>query len=60
MGDHGLIPGSGRFPGEGNIYPFQYSGGFAGGSNGKESACNVGEPCNARDPGVKSRVEMKE
>ena len=24
-GDVGLIPGSGRFPGEGNGYPFQYS-----------------------------------
>ena len=60
MGDHGLIPGSGRFPGEGNGYPFQYSGGSPGGSHGKASACNVGEPCNVWDPGVKSRVEMKE
>ena len=25
-GDVGLIPGSGRFPGEGNDYPLQYSG----------------------------------
>ena len=24
-GDPGLIPGSGRFPGEGNGYPIQYS-----------------------------------
>ena len=24
-GDPGLIPGSGRSPGEGNDYPFQYS-----------------------------------
>ena len=24
-GDEGLIPGSGRSPGEGNSYPFQYS-----------------------------------
>ena len=24
MGDPGLIPGSGRSPGEGNGYPFQY------------------------------------
>ena len=24
--DQGLIPGSGRFPGEGNGYPLQYSG----------------------------------
>ena len=25
VGDQGLIPGLGRFPGEGNGYPFQYS-----------------------------------
>ena len=25
-GDPGLIPGSGRFPGEGKGYPLQYSG----------------------------------
>ena len=25
-GDLGLIPGLGRSPGEGNTYPFQYSG----------------------------------
>ena len=25
-GDMGLIPGSGRFPGEGNANPFRYSG----------------------------------
>ena len=25
-GDLGLIPGSGRFPGEGKGYPLQYSG----------------------------------
>ena len=25
-GELGLIPGLGRFPGEGNGYPFQYSG----------------------------------
>ena len=25
-GDSGLIPGLGRFPGEGNSYPLQYSG----------------------------------
>ena len=25
VGDLGLIPGSGRFPGEGNGYPLQYS-----------------------------------
>ena len=26
VGDSGLIPGSGRFPGEGKGYPLQYSG----------------------------------
>ena len=26
VGDLGLIPGLGRFPGEGNSYPFWYSG----------------------------------
>ena len=26
MGDLGSIPGLGRFPGEGNSYPLQYSG----------------------------------
>ena len=26
VGDLGLIPGLGRFPGEGNSYPLQYSG----------------------------------
>ena len=26
MGDLGLIPGLGRFPGEGKAYPLQYSG----------------------------------
>ena len=26
MGDLGLIPGSGRSPGEGKSYPLQYSG----------------------------------
>ena len=61
-GDLGLIPGLGKSPGEGNGYPFQYSGlensmdrivhgvaksrtqlseGFPGGSDGKESTCNV-------------------
>ena len=30
-----LIPGLGRSPGEGKVYP------LPGGSNGKESACNV-------------------
>ena len=26
VGDLGLIPGLGRFPGEGNVYPLQYPG----------------------------------
>ena len=26
VGDRGSMPGLGRFPGEGNGYPFQYSG----------------------------------
>ena len=71
-GDPGLIPGSGRFPGEGIGYPVQYSWAslvaqmvknlpavlgswrtghfklmeecFPGGSDGKESACNAGDP----------------
>ena len=25
VGDQGLIPGTGRFPGEGNVNPLQYS-----------------------------------
>ena len=36
-GDPGLIPGSGRSPGEGRGYPLQYSGG----SDGQESTCNA-------------------
>ena len=45
-GDPGLIPGSGKSPGEGIGYPFQYSSpflGFPGGLVGKESTCNVGD-----------------
>ena len=38
-GDPGLIPGSGRSPGEGIGYPLQYSGG----SEGEESTCNAGD-----------------
>ena len=45
-GEPGLIPGSGRPLGEGNGYPLQYSLGFAGVLDGKESACS------ARDPGL--------
>ena len=42
--DVGLIPESGRSPGEGNRNPLQYSWGFPGGSDGKESAHNMGDP----------------
>ena len=38
VGDLGSTPGSGRSPGEGNGYPFQYSWSFPGGSDSKESA----------------------
>ena len=38
--DPDLIPGSGRSPGEGIVYPFPV---FLGGSDGKESACDAGE-----------------
>ena len=41
-GDPSLIPGWGRFAGEGIGYPLQYSG-FTCGSAGKESACNIGD-----------------
>ena len=40
--DAGLIPGSGRYPGEGIGYPLQYSWASLG-SAGKESACNAGD-----------------
>ena len=43
MGDPSSVPGSGR-AGEGIGYPLQDSWGFPGGSAGKESACNVGDP----------------
>ena len=42
-GDLGSIPGLGRFPGEGNGYPLQYSWGFPADSEGKETACNSGD-----------------
>ena len=42
-GDPGLIPESGKSPGEGIGYPVQCSWGFTGGSDGKASACNVGD-----------------
>jgi len=44
-----------RSPGEGRGYPLQYSWGFPGGSDGKESTCNVGDlgsiPGLGRSPG---------
>ena len=40
-GDPGLIPGSGRSPGEGICYPLVFLS-FPCGSAGKKSACNVG------------------
>ena len=42
-GDLGLIPGSGRSPGEGEWLPTPVFLGFPCGSAGKESACNVGD-----------------
>ena len=42
-GDHSSIPGLGRSPGEGIDYPFQYSLGFLGVSDGKEFAYNAGD-----------------
>ena len=51
----GLIPGSGRSPGEGLGYPLQYSWASLVASDGKESACNVGDldlnPRLGRSPG---------
>ena len=38
-----LIPESGRSPGEGIGYSFQYFLGFPGGSAGKESSCITGD-----------------
>ena len=45
----GLIPWSGRSPGEGNGYPPSLRLGFPGGSVGKESACKTG---NTGDTGL--------
>ena len=39
-----LTPGSGGPRGKGNGYALQYSWSFPGGSDGKESACNAGDP----------------
>ena len=53
--DVGLILGFGRSPGEGIGYPLQYSWGFPGGSDGKESAFSAGDlgsiPGLGRSPG---------
>ena len=42
-GDPGSIPGSGRFPGEGNLLPTPVFLGFPGGSDDKESPCSEGD-----------------
>ena len=42
-GDPGLIPGSGRSPGERHRLPISVFLGFPCGSAGKESACNAGD-----------------
>ena len=53
-GDPDSIPGFGRSPGEGIIYPLQKLG-FPGGSDGKESTCSAGDtgviPEFGRSPG---------
>ena len=50
-----MIPGSGRFPGERDKLPNPGFLGFSGGSAGKESTCNVGDPISipelGRSPG---------
>ena len=38
-----MIPGSGRYPGEGKGYPLPIFLGFPGGSAGKEYTCNAGD-----------------
>ena len=40
----GLIPGSGRSPGEGNGKPLQHSWASSGGSSSKKSACQCRRP----------------
>ena len=42
-GDPCSIPELGRFPGEGNGYPLQYSYVFPDGSDGEQSSCDVGD-----------------
>ena len=39
-----LNPWVRRSPGEGHVYPLQYSWDFPGGSGGKETACNAEDP----------------
>ena len=55
MGDPSSIPGLGRSLGEGNRLPTPVFLGFPGGSDGKGSACNVGDmgsiPRKGRSPG---------
>ena len=54
-GDPGLIPGSERSPGEAGRLPASVFLSFPGGSDGRESACNVGDlhliPELGRSPG---------
>ena len=42
--DTGSIPGSRRSTGGKHVNTLQYSMGFPGGSDGKEPACNTGDP----------------
>jgi len=55
--DPGLIPGSGRSPGEGIGYPLQYSWASLVAKMVKESVCNVGDlgsvPGLGRSPGIR-------
>ena len=55
VGDHGMIPGSGRFPWRRDRLPNPVFMGFPGVSAGKESACNVEDlgsiPGLGRSPG---------
>ena len=54
-GDPSRIPGLGKSPEEGKVYPLQYSWASPCGSAGKESACKVGDlgsnPGLGRSPG---------
>ena len=51
-GDLGSVPGFGRSSGKQNGYPLQYSCGFPGGSDGKESASNAGRFVPGLIPGL--------